>query len=288
MSERGVFAMDRGWFDHPSFAPEPYTEREAWAWLCAEAAFKDRVRRVGKFTVNLKRGQLAASVRYLEERWQWKPGKVQRFLNRLKTDTMVATEALQGITVITICNYDKYQRVSLPSATQNDTPNDTQTLQHRYKTEDNKNTKVDDRAAAKKLTDEFFKAIGVDPTAPELDGFSGAEHYVVMWLERGIDRSLILATATEIAARAGPKKPLKYYATAIENAHATPRQPRPVLVSQGTVTNEKSVVTASDRFLERLGGREAAASYVPGSAGPRPGGVDSNPGKTGVQRISSG
>jgi hypothetical protein len=39
MSERGVFAMDQGIFEHPTFAPEPFTEREAWMWLIAEAAF---------------------------------------------------------------------------------------------------------------------------------------------------------------------------------------------------------------------------------------------------------
>ncbi len=38
MSERGVFAVDRGIWDHPMFACEPFTEREAWQWLIAEAA----------------------------------------------------------------------------------------------------------------------------------------------------------------------------------------------------------------------------------------------------------
>ena len=38
MSERGVFALDRGIFDHLAFADEAFTEREAWAWLIAEAA----------------------------------------------------------------------------------------------------------------------------------------------------------------------------------------------------------------------------------------------------------
>jgi hypothetical protein len=53
MSERGTFAMDRGWFDHPSFADEPYTERESWAWLIAEAAYRPHCRRVGSFKVTL-------------------------------------------------------------------------------------------------------------------------------------------------------------------------------------------------------------------------------------------
>jgi hypothetical protein len=76
MSERGVFALDRGWFNHPAFADEPFTEREAWAWLIAEAAWKPRRRRIGARIVELDRGQLAGSMRFLAKRWKW--SKVSR------------------------------------------------------------------------------------------------------------------------------------------------------------------------------------------------------------------
>src|SRR5262245_47884423 len=39
MTERGTFVLDRGWFDHPAFKDEPYTEREAWAWMISNAAY---------------------------------------------------------------------------------------------------------------------------------------------------------------------------------------------------------------------------------------------------------
>jgi len=45
MSERGVFAVDRGIFDHSVFAREPFTQCEAWIWLIAEAAYKPRTKR---------------------------------------------------------------------------------------------------------------------------------------------------------------------------------------------------------------------------------------------------
>jgi hypothetical protein len=109
MSERGTFALDRGWFNHPAFASEPFTEREAWAWLIANAAYKDHVRRVGTFTVDLKRGQAAGSVRFLAEEWQWSKSRVDRFLDRLKKRDMLTTDAGTGILVITLCNYDKHQ-----------------------------------------------------------------------------------------------------------------------------------------------------------------------------------
>ena len=114
MSERGVFAVDRGIWDHPMFADEPLTEREAWQWLIGEASFKARTRNIGGKVVSLLRGQLAASVRFMAERWQWSKSRVDRFLKRLKTGTMIETDSGTGLLVITICNYDKYQRVSLP------------------------------------------------------------------------------------------------------------------------------------------------------------------------------
>lgn len=114
MSERGVFAVDRGIWDHPMFADEPFTEREAWSWLIGEASFKARLRNIGGKVVQLERGQLAASVRFMAERWKWSKSRVDRFLKRLKTETMIGTDSGTGMLVITVCNYDRYQRVSLP------------------------------------------------------------------------------------------------------------------------------------------------------------------------------
>lgn len=148
MSERGVFALDRGWFDHPSFAREPFTEREAWAWLIAEAAFKERTKRIGSVVVKLDRGQVAASLRFMADKWDWSEPKVRRFLKRLKTDAMLTGETTQGITVLTICNYAKYQRVSLPRDAANDAQTDAGATQERRKVEDTKSTEEDSEANA--------------------------------------------------------------------------------------------------------------------------------------------
>jgi hypothetical protein len=109
MSERGTFCMDRGWFDHPEFAAEPFTEREAWAWLIAHAAYKPHARKVGHVTVNLERGQFAGSIRFMAEKWQWSKSRVDRFLARLRERDSIGTESGTGVMVVTICNYDAYQ-----------------------------------------------------------------------------------------------------------------------------------------------------------------------------------
>lgn len=148
MSERGVIAIDRGVFDHDCFADEPFTEREAWMWLIAEAAWKARTRRIGRVVVNLARGQLAASLRFMAERWGWNKDKVDRFLARLKNRDMIATDSATGISVITICNYNNYQKVSLPDATSAATQTETEVRQQRDKRESIKNIEVDSEANA--------------------------------------------------------------------------------------------------------------------------------------------
>lgn len=158
MSERGVFAVDRGIWDHPMFADEPFTEREAWSWLIGEASFKARTRNVGGKVVKLERGQLAASVRFIAERWKWSKSRVDRFLKRLKIETMIGTDSGTGLLVITICNYDKYQRVSLPCRdTERDTSRDTDGTaagQQRDKREDTEDTKKNAAASPTALNPE--------------------------------------------------------------------------------------------------------------------------------------
>jgi hypothetical protein len=130
MSERGVFAVDRGIFDHPKFRDErqPLSKLEAWLWLLASAAWKPHVRRIAGKGYELKRGQLAASTRYMAERWRWSEAKVRRFLTTLKTDADgdaeidAVTDA--GITIITIRKYNQYQRVSLPGDAPTDAGDD--------------------------------------------------------------------------------------------------------------------------------------------------------------------
>ncbi|MEL6362835.1 MAG: hypothetical protein AAFR21_17315 [Pseudomonadota bacterium] len=105
----GYIRHHRSTFDHPCFADEPFTEREAWVWMIMEASYKPRVKRTGRHVANLERGQFSASVRFLAEKWGWTKSKVHRFLERLKNRDMIGTETGTGMMVLTISNYDIYQ-----------------------------------------------------------------------------------------------------------------------------------------------------------------------------------
>jgi hypothetical protein len=105
----GYFKLERGWSENVAFDDEPLTQREAWIWLIEHAAWRDTVMSVGRERYQVKRGQLAASLRYLAACWQWSKDRVHRFLARLRDEQMVATADATHATIITICNYTKYQ-----------------------------------------------------------------------------------------------------------------------------------------------------------------------------------
>jgi hypothetical protein len=126
VSERGFFAVDRGIWDHPMFASRgAFSKREAWLWLISEAAWKPHRRRIAGVMVELVRGQVSHSLRHLAECWGWSVKRVRGFLSALEEDAMIATSSGTGVTVITICKYNEYQRVSRPKGTATDTQGDT-------------------------------------------------------------------------------------------------------------------------------------------------------------------
>ena len=114
MSELGVFAVDRGIFTDPDFADEPFTEREAFMWLVSEAAWKDHARRGSSGRVELRRGEVCHSVRFMAEAWKWSKSRVDRFMKRAILRGMLSCENRDNNQVYLVCNYNKFQRVSLP------------------------------------------------------------------------------------------------------------------------------------------------------------------------------
>lgn len=104
----GFIAMQREALEHPLFRGNP--ERfYAWFWLVARAAWKPTPYDINGKTVTIERGQLCASRSQLATAWNWSPSAVERFLTRLETEQMIGRATGQGRTVITICNYAKYQ-----------------------------------------------------------------------------------------------------------------------------------------------------------------------------------
>lgn len=215
MSEWGTFNVCRGLFGHPVFAAEPFTEREAWIWLIGTAAYRAHERRIGRARVKLERGQLAHAMRFLAQNWRWSESKVRRFLHRLAAENMVTLKSDELATLITICNYDTYQADVDKS--------DELATNSRRRLEEGKKEDIGGGGAispeAFALARDFLLAIGIDPQNPELYGMAGAPYAAAVWIARGYDRDLVLATASDVAARHGAQKPLNYYTKCFETAH---------------------------------------------------------------------
>lgn len=106
----GYIKLHRGWRDCEAFKNEPCTQRDAWVWLLEHAAWKPCQRRDAQGSlIEIDRGQFHTSIRTLSAEWQWSRGRVERFLNDLKTSHMASHQTGHAGLLITICNYDKYQ-----------------------------------------------------------------------------------------------------------------------------------------------------------------------------------
>lgn len=131
MSELGVFAVDRGIFDHPCLDDgEPYSRREAWLWMISQAAWKPRKKDVGGVIIELQRGQLAHSTRFMATAWRWSHSAVVRYIERLKKLKMVEAKTGTPVTVLSLCNYEAHQRLGKPTRNATGTaPEQTKSIQ---------------------------------------------------------------------------------------------------------------------------------------------------------------
>jgi hypothetical protein len=119
----GFVVIYRELWDHPSF--RNFSEAAAFAWMVSCASWKGGRIRYKDQVINLKRGQIAISVRDLAKRMNVTKDVCGRFLKRLKSETMIETLNETGITIITICNYSKYQDLRDSTATASETVNAT-------------------------------------------------------------------------------------------------------------------------------------------------------------------
>jgi len=141
---------------------------QAWVDLLLWAAWKDTTKVINNRLFKLDRGQLVASVSYLKSHWRWSDGRVRNFLKRLKNYEMIEIDSSKFISVITICNYDRYNfelernDKFTTSSQQADNKLEAGTLtktRHRQHDEQQQLTKVND-----KLTTNSEQGLGKDLT----------------------------------------------------------------------------------------------------------------------------
>ena len=157
---RGLYRMSRGWMQNGAFKHERYTEREAWIWLIEDAAFRPRTKRIGTYVVQLERGQIATSLRFLATAWGWKKDRVRRFLTRLANDSMLSRKCAENATpytLITLCNYDIYQLAHDGDATATRQQRDSDATNEK----ELKELKEESHPPPNTLTDEISQAVAL-------------------------------------------------------------------------------------------------------------------------------
>ena len=112
MSEiNNYIPISRKLFEHQFWCEERvYSRFEAWVDILQSTRFEDTKLLIGSRFIEVKRGQFPISLRYLAERWKWSTKKVNNFLDLLILAQMITKETPKetGQTVITVCNYERY------------------------------------------------------------------------------------------------------------------------------------------------------------------------------------
>jgi hypothetical protein len=130
MSDRGHIVVPRDIFDE-ALLQEPAAFR-AWLWLLSEAAWEPRKQGVSngrsKTVIQLERGQLTHSLRYMAKAWGVTVKRVRTILHRfevcegrLQIATKTTTQTGTAQTIITICNYEDLQNYNSAMGTQTGT-----------------------------------------------------------------------------------------------------------------------------------------------------------------------
>ena len=90
-----------------------FSRAEAWIDLMQLASFKRHKRLVGNQFVELERGEVLASVRFLADRWRWGRDRVWVFLNLIEdTDRIRTVRRTSSGTVYRLVKYEDYQSVA--------------------------------------------------------------------------------------------------------------------------------------------------------------------------------
>ena len=107
MTNEGFICISRGIREHWVWRNPVYFKR--WAELIMMANYDSREVSFSCHRLMLQRGQLAVNLSYLSKLWNVSTQAALKFLVKLEVSGMVTRVVDDKVTIITICNYDRYQ-----------------------------------------------------------------------------------------------------------------------------------------------------------------------------------
>lgn len=118
----GFIPIKRSLFEHFLFKEHRVFSRfEAWLDLIRMASFTDEnTQIIGGKLIKRNRGEVVASLRYLEQKWGWSKTKVGDFFELLRSQQMVVATKENGVTKILLVNFDKHNDIFSGNANKKD------------------------------------------------------------------------------------------------------------------------------------------------------------------------
>ena len=107
MTTEGFICISRGIVAHWIWSNPVLFQR--WVWMILSANYDEREVSFCYHRIMLHRGQLAVNLSYLSKIWHVSSQATHKFLVKLEDSGMVTRTVDDKVTVITICNYDRYQ-----------------------------------------------------------------------------------------------------------------------------------------------------------------------------------
>jgi len=86
-----------------------YSRAEAWIDILLTVNHAESKVMIKGHLYTVKRGQSVNSLETWAKRWNWTRGRVKRFLELLKNDSMIEIKTDTKTTQLSVCNYDSYQ-----------------------------------------------------------------------------------------------------------------------------------------------------------------------------------
>jgi hypothetical protein len=133
----GWYAVQRGITAHHLFKGRP-DRLAVWMWLMDNAVWKDTTHDVQGHTVSVARGSVCASSRHISLAVGVGHQVVRTSLKRFEDELMTNTKLTHGKSIISLCNFEKYQDPNMNANTQ---PTQDQHKTNTQKEQGNKGTK---------------------------------------------------------------------------------------------------------------------------------------------------